>query len=220
MSTTNPRPPAAAIDPTDHPLVHDVNEEHDQSLSPTERACKKIADATGAPLALTLAIVLQAVWIVTGVVTKWDPFPFTFLLTCSNVLQLILIFVLAVGQPPVVLARGASGRTRPRFHLAPALPSRSSRANLAGHRDQDRVGRRRPQGDGRAALATGPDPGDVAQGRGAPKRMVGFASARLWRSRVNLQRILRAGAASALAIAALSLTPPPVRAATHHVTGP
>ena len=98
MSTTNPRPPAAAIDPTDHPLVHDVNEEHDQSLSPTERACKKIADATGAPLARTLAIVLQAVWIVTGVVTKWDPFPFTFLLTCSNVLQLILIFVLAVGQ--------------------------------------------------------------------------------------------------------------------------
>ncbi len=36
---------------------------------------------------------------------------------------------------------------------------------------------------------------------------------------MNLQRILRAGAASALAIAALSLTPPPVRAATHHVTG-
>ena len=29
--------------------------------------------------------------------TKFDPFPFTFLLTCSNVLQLILIFILAVG---------------------------------------------------------------------------------------------------------------------------
>ncbi|MGR4064202.1 MAG: DUF1003 domain-containing protein [Vulcanimicrobiaceae bacterium] len=96
MSITNARP--AAIDPTDHPLVHDVNEEHDRGLSPTERACKKIADATGAPLALTLAIVLQAVWIGTGVLTKWDPYPFVFLLTCSNVLQLILIFVLAVGQ--------------------------------------------------------------------------------------------------------------------------
>ena len=28
----------------------------------------------------------------------WDPFPFVFLLTISNVIQLILIFILAVGQ--------------------------------------------------------------------------------------------------------------------------
>ncbi len=86
------------FDATDHPLVHDVNQEHHDQLSATERICKKIADATGAPMALGLAILLQAVWIVVGVVTKWDAFPFVFLLTCSNVLQLILIFVLAVGQ--------------------------------------------------------------------------------------------------------------------------
>lgn len=86
------------FDATDHPLVHDVNQEHQDQLSATERICKKIADATGAPAALGLAILLQAVWIVVGVITKWDPFPFVFLLTCSNVLQLILIFVLAVGQ--------------------------------------------------------------------------------------------------------------------------
>jgi uncharacterized membrane protein len=28
----------------------------------------------------------------------WDPYPFVFLLTCSNVIQLILIFVIAVAQ--------------------------------------------------------------------------------------------------------------------------
>ncbi|MEO7039392.1 MAG: DUF1003 domain-containing protein [Candidatus Elarobacter sp.] len=85
-------------DVTEHPLVHDVNQEHLDTLSPVERFCKRVADWTGAPLALGLAIVLQMIWIPLGVLTKFDPFPFVFLLTCSNVLQLILIFILAVGQ--------------------------------------------------------------------------------------------------------------------------
>lgn len=89
---------SAPMDVTEHPLVHDVNQEHRESLSATERVCKRIADYTGAPLALFLAILLQVVWIAVGAWTKWDPFPFVFLLTCSNVLQLILIFILAVGQ--------------------------------------------------------------------------------------------------------------------------
>ncbi|HLJ82681.1 MAG TPA: DUF1003 domain-containing protein [Candidatus Eremiobacteraceae bacterium] len=82
----------------DHPLVRDVNAEHQENLSVVEKYCKKIADATGAPAALALAIVSQIVWVVVGVLTKWDPFPFVFLLTCSNILQLILIFVIAVAQ--------------------------------------------------------------------------------------------------------------------------
>jgi uncharacterized membrane protein len=86
------------MDVSNHPLVHDVNREQRESLSPVERICKDIADWTGAPLALGLAILLQAVWIAVGLITKLDPFPFAFLLTCSNVLQLVLIFVLAVGQ--------------------------------------------------------------------------------------------------------------------------
>ena len=97
MSVTD-LPPPSAYDVSDHPLIHDVNEEHRDNLSPVERACKRIADGTGAPLALFLAIVIQAVWIAVGVATKFDPFPFTFLLTVSNVIQLILIFILAVGQ--------------------------------------------------------------------------------------------------------------------------
>ncbi len=88
----------AAPSVVDHPLAHDVNAEHDASLTPLERFCKTIGDATGAPAALIAAVVIQCVWIVVGTISKWDPFPFAFLLTVSNVLQLILIFVLAVGQ--------------------------------------------------------------------------------------------------------------------------
>ncbi len=82
----------------DHPLVRDVNAEHQENLSLVEKYCKKIADATGAPFALALAIISQIVWVMVGALTKWDPFPFVFLLTCSNILQLILIFVIAVAQ--------------------------------------------------------------------------------------------------------------------------
>ena len=82
----------------DHPLIHDVNAEHHERLSPIERTCKQIADWTGAPAALGLAILVQAIWIPAGIITKMDPYPFAFLLTCSNILQLIMIFILAVGQ--------------------------------------------------------------------------------------------------------------------------
>lgn len=96
MSASPELAPATGVE--DHPLVDDVNAEHDQRLSATEKICRRIADATGAPIALLLAIVLQIVWILIGASTHWDPFPFVFLLTCSNVLQLILIFVIAVAQ--------------------------------------------------------------------------------------------------------------------------
>ncbi|MBD5656384.1 MAG: DUF1003 domain-containing protein [Candidatus Eremiobacteraeota bacterium] len=95
---TQNEPAAATAGFDDHPLVHDINAEHIGELSPVELTCKRIADGTGAPVALGLAIVVQLAWIVFGLVTKLDPYPFAFLLTCSNVLQLILIFVLAVGQ--------------------------------------------------------------------------------------------------------------------------
>lgn len=89
-------------DPTqdveDHPQIRDVNEEHEKSLSPVEKICKTVADATGAPLALFLAILFQVAWVVVGTATHFDPFPFVFLLTISNIIQLILIFVIAVAE--------------------------------------------------------------------------------------------------------------------------
>ena len=97
MSATSPVA-AVPYDVTEHPLVHDVNAEHRENLSAVERTCKRIADWTGAPLALFLAVAVQCIWIPVGIISKWDPYPFAFLLTCSNILQLILIFILAVGQ--------------------------------------------------------------------------------------------------------------------------
>ncbi len=99
MNDTHPQhPPLTSCQVENHPLVTDVNATHQEHLSPVERTCKKIADATGAPIALMLAIVVQLVWVGTGILLHWDPFPFVFLLTCSNIIQLILIFVIAVAQ--------------------------------------------------------------------------------------------------------------------------
>ncbi|HKU68782.1 MAG TPA: DUF1003 domain-containing protein [Candidatus Baltobacteraceae bacterium] len=98
MTVTQPSAALPLTDMENHPLVDDVNAMHQERLSATEKLCRRIADLTGAPLALVLAIVVQLVWITLGALTHWDPFPFVFLLTCSNVLQLILIFVIAVAQ--------------------------------------------------------------------------------------------------------------------------
>jgi uncharacterized membrane protein len=86
------------INPERHPTVDNVNAMLTGRLSKTETACRRIATWTGAPAALLAAIVLQAIWIGIGLTTNWDPYPFVFLLTCSNVIQLILIFVIAVAQ--------------------------------------------------------------------------------------------------------------------------
>lgn len=79
-----------------HPAVRNVNELQSQSLSVTERLCQRIAAGTGAPMTLVAVIVFQIVWIAVGQITKMDPFPFVFMLTVSNVVQLVLIVVVAV----------------------------------------------------------------------------------------------------------------------------
>ncbi len=96
MDMTTTLPTVETVE--DHPFVTDVTAAHTARLSNVERLCKQISNATGAPLALFLVIVVQAIWIVVGQVTHWDPYPFAFLLTCSNVIQLVMIFVIAVAQ--------------------------------------------------------------------------------------------------------------------------
>lgn len=98
---------------------------------------------TGAPAALVAAIVLQFVWIGIGLATNWDPYPFVFLLTCSNVIQLILIFVIAVAQrqlslhdelkPTMALSADCSITRRPKSFCSFDWPksSTSTRATSA-----------------------------------------------------------------------------------------
>lgn len=79
-----------------HPAVRNVNDIQAERTSVTEKLCQRIAAGTGAPLTLVAVIVFQIVWIVVGQITKMDPFPFVFMLTVSNVIQLVLIVVVAV----------------------------------------------------------------------------------------------------------------------------
>ena len=96
MDTTVTLPSMATVE--DHPLVTDVNAANTARLSGVERLCKRISDATGAPVALFLVIIVQTLWIIVGQITRLDPYPFAFLLTCSNVIQLVMMFVIAVAQ--------------------------------------------------------------------------------------------------------------------------
>jgi len=81
-----------------HRRVRNPNEVHNERLTPIEHFCKKVADSTGAPIALAAVIVVQLVWLVVGQITHSDPYPFVFLLTVSNVIQLTLLFVISVAQ--------------------------------------------------------------------------------------------------------------------------
>jgi len=81
-----------------HRELRNPNDVHQERLSSVERFCKSIADSTGAPIALAIVIIAQFIWIIVGQVTGRDPFPFIFLLTISNVIQLTLLFVISVAQ--------------------------------------------------------------------------------------------------------------------------
>lgn len=88
--------PRKGADQSAHPAAPNVNKLHELAMSSTERFCQKIAESTGAPATLVAVIIFQIIWIVVGQTTKMDPFPFIFMLTVSNVIQLVLIVVLAV----------------------------------------------------------------------------------------------------------------------------
>lgn len=93
MSDAAPSAPAPSSQ-----AIRNPNDVHYERLSPVERFCKRVADSTGAPIALAAVIVVQLVWLAVGQMTGRDPYPFVFLLTVSNVIQLTLLFVISVAQ--------------------------------------------------------------------------------------------------------------------------
>lgn len=64
----------------------------------SERIAAAIVRVTGNPFALLVVLLVQPVWIAVGVLTHLDPFPFVFLLTVSNVVQIVVMFAVAVAQ--------------------------------------------------------------------------------------------------------------------------
>lgn len=83
---------------TSHPQAVNANAVVKANQTRVEEVCAKICDITGSPTALGIIVMVQLLWVAIGQVTHLDPYPFAFMLTVSNVIQLILIFVLAVGQ--------------------------------------------------------------------------------------------------------------------------
>lgn len=81
-----------------HHLAENANDAHKANLSNIEKACAWVCEKTGSPNSLIAVVVIQVIWVILGEIYKFDPYPFAFLLTVSNIIQLILIFVLAVGQ--------------------------------------------------------------------------------------------------------------------------
>ena len=62
-----------------------------------EVACRRVIDATGRTRALALVVFVSLLWMVFGAISLIDPYPFQFLGVVCNVVQLWMIFVLAVG---------------------------------------------------------------------------------------------------------------------------
>ncbi len=78
--------------------TENANDVHQKSLSKLERVCSIISDKVGTAKALVLVAIIQVVWVIVGQWSGLDPYTFPFLLTISNMIQLSLIFVLALGQ--------------------------------------------------------------------------------------------------------------------------
>ncbi len=78
----------------------DINLKHRQSLKLQDRLALVITAATGSMYAVYLIIVFVTSWMLWQFTSQnpIDPFPFVFMIFISNILQLILLPLIMVGQ--------------------------------------------------------------------------------------------------------------------------
>lgn len=78
----------------------DVNLKHKNSLAAHDRLALLVTTAIGSMYAVYLLIVLSLAWILWQSLSSqpFDPYPFAFLLFIGNLLQLILMPLIMVGQ--------------------------------------------------------------------------------------------------------------------------
>ena len=116
----------ALVDPDEHPWVkerafHRPPRVADQYVGVNGRIAAWITVRVGSMWAFYTAAVIQFGWIAlaqAGVIT-FDPYPFAFLLFLSNLVQLVLMFVIMVGQD--VLGRAGDERSQQTFLDAEAI---------------------------------------------------------------------------------------------------
>ena len=84
----------------DSPVTDDVNEIHHESLGFNERIALAVTERIGTMAAVYALIVIMTGWMLWQVDTSkpFDPYPFIFLLFCSNVIQILLMPLIMVGQ--------------------------------------------------------------------------------------------------------------------------
>ena len=78
----------------------DINLKHRQSLKLQDRLALVITAATGSMYAVYLIIVFVTSWMLWQFTSQnpIDPFPFVFMIFISNILQLILVPLIMIGQ--------------------------------------------------------------------------------------------------------------------------
>jgi len=91
----------------------------DQYVGFNGRLAARITSKVGTMTACYLAVIFQATWMVAGQVFRFDPYPYLFLLFLSSLIQLILMFVIMVGQQ--VMGRAAENRAAQTYLNAEAV---------------------------------------------------------------------------------------------------
>lgn len=79
----------------------DVNQKHQQGLGTQDRIALGITTAIGTMYAVYVFALVMAgwmIWQVTFTATPFDPYPFAFLLFMGNIVQLLLMPLIMVGQ--------------------------------------------------------------------------------------------------------------------------
>jgi len=98
------------------------DEATDEHLELNERLGAFVTRKVGSMWSVYITILFMAVWIVLatiGPLNKSDPYPFPFLLFLGNLVQLLLVFVILVGQG--VLGRTADRRSEETFQAAEGI---------------------------------------------------------------------------------------------------
>src|ERR1700674_5851948 len=99
----------AAIDYVHHPHPHTERKKlteppkvADQHIGFNGRLGAAITRSVGTMWAVYIAVAIQVTWMALSTIGFWefkkDPYPFAFLLFLSNIVQLLLMFVIMVGQ--------------------------------------------------------------------------------------------------------------------------
>jgi uncharacterized membrane protein len=122
-----------------------------------------LTNKVGTMTAFYVAVAFQAAWMIAGQVFHFDPYPYLFLLFLSSQTQLILMFVIMVGQQ--VIGRSAARRAEQTYLNAEAVLHACER--LQAHlRAQDVAIRHVVENLRRPARADGSNNGPVSGGCG------------------------------------------------------